>query len=142
VFLTQLYHRAVEGHFTPDGGGWINQLDAIHDLLADVVGAKPAETACMATLTANLHLMMNAFYKPTAERYKILCEAKAFPSDQVHSSSFGPSKIGLYSRARLTFSSCLLHISVRLRVTSSATPAGSQRGYSGALSKIRGIHSS
>ena len=46
-------------------------------------GAKTEEVCVMGTLTANLHLMMSQFYKPTSERYKLLCEAKAFPSDQV-----------------------------------------------------------
>ncbi|KAI8998517.1 kynureninase [Trametes punicea] len=75
--------RAVEAHFDhPYGRGWMWIADTVHPYLAKIVGAQESEVACMGTLTANLHLMLNVFYKPTAERYKILCEARAFPSDQ------------------------------------------------------------
>ncbi|KAG6376446.1 pyridoxal phosphate-dependent transferase [Boletus reticuloceps] len=75
--------RAVNGHFKhPHGREWMNIADTVTPLLAELVGAQEKEVACMGTLTANLHLMMSAFYKPTLTRFKILCEGKAFPSDQ------------------------------------------------------------
>ncbi|GJE87207.1 kynureninase [Phanerochaete sordida] len=81
--LTVWGTRGVEGHFDhPHDRSWMYIADTVHPILADLVGASESEVACMGTLTANLHLMINTFYKPTAARYKILCETKAFPSDQ------------------------------------------------------------
>ncbi|KAF8921409.1 pyridoxal phosphate-dependent transferase [Mucidula mucida] len=75
--------RGVVGHFShPYNRGWVSIADHATPLMAEIVGAQEKEVACMSTLTANLHLMMDSFYKPTAGRYKILCEAHAFPSDQ------------------------------------------------------------
>jgi kynureninase len=53
--------------------------------MAPVVGADESEVAVMQTLTANLHLLMSAFYRPDINgRHKIILESKAFPSDHVN----------------------------------------------------------
>lgn len=54
--------------------------------MAPIVGARTTEVAIMETLTANLHLLLSAFYKPDInDRHKIILESKAFPSDHVRS---------------------------------------------------------
>ena len=71
----------VDGHF--DGKNpWMYYHHFLNEKAAHVVGANPSEVVIMNNLTANLHLMMVSFYRPTPARYKILMEASAFPSDQ------------------------------------------------------------
>ena len=71
----------VEGHFMAKNP-WMPYHEFLTENMAKIVGAKPEETVMMNQLTVNLHLLMVSFYRPTKQRYKILCEAKAFPSDQ------------------------------------------------------------
>lgn len=71
----------VEGHFLAKNP-WFSYHELLTASCARIVGAKPIEVVCMNQLTVNLHLLMVSFYRPTPQRYKILCEAKAFPSDQ------------------------------------------------------------
>jgi len=71
----------VEGHFLAKNP-WLSYHELLTDKMAKIVGALPEETVMMNQLTVNLHLLMVSFYRPTPKRYKILCEAKAFPSDQ------------------------------------------------------------
>jgi kynureninase len=71
----------VEGHFLAKNP-WLSYHEILTDKTAKIVGALPSEVVVMNQLTVNLHLLMVSFYRPTKQRYKILCEAKAFPSDQ------------------------------------------------------------
>lgn len=61
---------------------WLDYHEQLTKPLSKIVGAKPNEITVMNQLTVNLHLMMVSFYRPRGKRNKILCEAKAFPSDQ------------------------------------------------------------
>ena len=72
---------AVEGHFYAEKPWW-DYHERFAAPLSKIVGAKPSEVSVMNTLTVNLHMMMVSFYTPTAKRFKIICEEKAFPSDQ------------------------------------------------------------
>ena len=74
-------NMAVEGHFYAEKPWW-DYHERLAAPLSKIVGAKPAEITVMNTLTVNLHLLMVSFYRPTKTRFKIICEAKAFPSDQ------------------------------------------------------------
>ena len=71
----------VEGHERARNP-WMPYHSYVTESLARLTGARPGEVVAMNGLTVNLHLMMVSFYRPTAERHKILIEASAFPSDR------------------------------------------------------------
>jgi kynureninase len=71
----------VEGHFHAKNP-WMPYHEFLTEAMAEVVGAKTHEVVVMNTLSVNLHLMMVSFYRPTKERYKIIIESDAFPSDK------------------------------------------------------------
>ncbi len=71
----------VEGHFLARNP-WFSYHEMFAEPVSKIVGAKPGEVVVMNQLTSNIHFLFVSFYRPTKTRYKILCEAKAFPSDQ------------------------------------------------------------
>lgn len=79
--------KGVFGHFKAHEDSiippFVNIDDVAAQRMAPIVGALVSEVAVMETLSADLHLMMASFYRPTQERYKIILEGKAFPSDHV-----------------------------------------------------------
>ena len=70
----------VEGHFHAKNP-WFSYHEIFPKQIARIVGALPEEVVVMNQLTVNLHLLLTSFYRPTAARFKIICEARAFPSD-------------------------------------------------------------
>ena len=79
--LADWEHLAVEGHLHAKHP-WLPYHEFLTEQMAAIIGAKPIETVVMNSLTVNLHLLMVSFYRPTAERHKIVIEKGAFPSDQ------------------------------------------------------------
>lgn len=71
----------VEGHFMGKNP-WMPYHEMFAEPVSKIVGGLPKEVVVMNNLTVNLNLLMVSFYRPTKERFKIVCEAKAFPSDQ------------------------------------------------------------
>jgi kynureninase len=71
----------VEGHFEAQNP-WFSYHELLTSKAAKIVGALDKEVVITHSLTTNLHLLMVSFYRPEGKRFKILCEGKAFPSDQ------------------------------------------------------------
>lgn len=71
----------VDGHFEGEDA-WFYVKNKSKPALAEIVGAMEHEVVAMNNLSVNLHLLMVSFYQPTQERFKIIVEAGAFPSDQ------------------------------------------------------------
>ena len=79
--LTDWEKLAVEGHVHAKNP-WLAYHEFLTERMAAIIGAKPGETVVMNSLTVNLHLLLVSFYRPTADRHKIVIEKGAFPSDQ------------------------------------------------------------
>jgi len=79
--LMQWQQLGVEGFFHGDSP-WMGYHDRLSTLMAPIVGALPQEISIQDALTVNLHLLFTSFYRPEGKKCKLLCEARAFPSDQ------------------------------------------------------------
>lgn len=96
---------AVDGHFAGPSP-WYSYHEQFREKAARLVGAEPCEVVLMNGLTVNLHLMLSTFYRPTRDRYKILIDWPAFPSDlyavqsKVRLHGFDPADAVVIARPR------------------------------------------
>ena len=95
----------VEGHLE-GARPWLPYHELLTEPAARLVGALPAETVVMNSLTVNLHLLMVSFYRPAGRRTKIVIEDTCFPSDsyavrsQVRFHGFDPDEAVVRLRPR------------------------------------------
>ncbi len=81
TILDQWARHGVRGWFTGERP-WMEITAEINALVATIVGGHPDEVVTQGTLTANIHLMLAAFYQPVGVRDKILAISGGFPSDR------------------------------------------------------------
>ncbi|XP_075585466.1 kynureninase isoform X2 [Dermatophagoides farinae] len=90
-------NKGVHSHFHGYLPAALSDLPA-KKLMARMVGAQENEIAILNGLTVNLHLLLATFYRPDSNRYKLMIEDHAFPSDtyvaksQLRSHGISPEK--------------------------------------------------
>uniref|UniRef100_A0A2C9L3S0 Aminotransferase class V domain-containing protein n=1 Tax=Biomphalaria glabrata TaxID=6526 RepID=A0A2C9L3S0_BIOGL len=116
VELDKWAKRGVQGHTTGElPWAWCDEV--LEADMAKIVGCTQEEVSIMNGLTVNLHLLLISFYRPSKDRYKILCEDKAFPSDhytfesQARLHGFNPQDVMICLKPREVFEFSYRHIS-------------------------------
>lgn len=79
--LIRWREEAVEAHLSGNDP-WVGFQEYLSGPLSRLTGGKSSELVVMNSLTTNLHNLFVSFYRPTKERYKILCLHQCFPSDR------------------------------------------------------------
>ncbi len=81
ALLEQWQSLGVDAYF--DGSdAWLGLYKQAIAPLAKLVGASFDEVGIMGSLTSNLHACLTTFYRPTQDKYAILMESHAFPTDR------------------------------------------------------------
>lgn len=78
--LSYWSNLGVEGHFKSENP-WLSYHKNLGKSISKIIGANYDEVVVMNSLSVNLHLLLVSFYKPTKDKFKILIEKGAFPSD-------------------------------------------------------------